>query len=326
VEEETVPIWRRVPVWLWGAIGGAILLAAVIAGATWLGSPGPESLAVVSPTSTPVPATATPIPTADVAATETALAERVAGVVAASLAQTATAMPTSTPTPTDTPTQTPVPPTATAPHTLTSPTPTPISAAIPQPASSISSTVYLRDTRTEAGFAALSADQPYGWKIYEEGRFVYGEAAVPISDTVYHFDEESELGQLPDPWRVEFEFAEALVARTIGESGFDRKKARFWVGTLGDASAVGEDNPYSLTMNLYEGDQLRESVQVWFTVADAADFDEGMVFSAEEVGLGGGGGGGGSPIVPPGQGGEPPGQAKDKKEPPGKSKDKDKDK
>ena len=39
VEEETVPIWRKVPVWVWAVIGGAILLAAVIAGATLRGSP-----------------------------------------------------------------------------------------------------------------------------------------------------------------------------------------------------------------------------------------------------------------------------------------------
>lgn len=103
--------------------------------------------------------------------------------------------------------------------------------------------------------------------IYEEGKFVYGDAAVLTGDTVYHFDK-PEVGpgepeQLPDPWRVEFEFAEALVARTGNQAGFDPKKAQFWVGTLDDASAIGGDNHYSLTMKLYEGNELRESLQVF---------------------------------------------------------------
>ena len=220
VKEEAVPIWRRVPVWVWGAIGGAILLAAGIAGATLRASPtaGSELAAVISPTSmsTPVLATPTLTPTADVAATETAWAVLAADAVAAYLAQTATAEAAFSPTPTDTPTptQTPVPPTATATHTLTPPTPTPAPAAIPEPAGSITLTIYLRDTRTETGFATLSGNQSYGWKIYKEGQYVYGDAAVPIGDTVYHFDEPGDLGQLPEPWRVEFEFEDRLVART----------------------------------------------------------------------------------------------------------------
>ncbi len=314
-----IPLWRKVPVWVWVAIGGVILLAAAIAGTTRVVSPvAGELAAAVSPTSTPEPPTLTP--TADVAATETALAGLAANVMATALAQASATMGASMPTPTDTliPTQTPVPPTATATHTPAPPTPTPVPGAIPQPAGSITLTVYLRDTRTGTGFVTLSAAQPYGWKIYEEGRFVYGEAAVLIGNTVYHFDEPGELGQLPDPWRVEFEFAEALVAHTGHQAGFDARQAQFWVGTLDDTSAVGGDNPYTLTVKLYEGDALRETIQVWFTVADQGDFSESAVFSAEEVGAEGRGGG--PPIVPPGQGGEPPGQAKDKKEPPGKSK------
>lgn len=322
VQETSAPLWRKVPGWVWAAMGGAILLGAVIAGTTWFASPtAGESAVIVSPTSTPEPPTLTP--TADVAATETALASLAANVMATALAQASATMGASMPTLTETlmPTQTPVPPTATATHTPAPPTPTPVPAAIPQPAGPMTLTVYLRDTRTGTGFAALSADQPYGWKIYEEGGFVYGEAAVPIGDTVYHFDEPGELGQLPDPWRVEFEFAEALVAHTGNQAGFEARKAQFWVGTLDDASAVGEDSPYNLTVKLYEGDELRGSVQVWFTVADQGDFSEAVVFSAAEIGSGGGGG---PPIVPPGHGGEPPGQAKDKKEPPGKGKGKEK--
>jgi hypothetical protein len=143
-------------------------------------------------------------------------------------------------------------------------------------------TIYLRDTRAEMGFAALSGDQVNGGMIYEEGKCVYGEAAVQIGNTVYHFDKPEvgpgEPGQLPDPWRVEFEFAEELLARTgnaadCAENGaaFDPQKAQFWVGRLDDDSAVGEESPYSLTMKLYEGNELRKSIQVFFTVADAPE-------------------------------------------------------
>jgi hypothetical protein len=68
---------------------------------------------------------------------------------------------------------------------------------------------------------------------------------------------------------VEFEFADELVARTGNQAGFNSKKAQFWVGTLDSDSAVGEDNRYSLTMKLYEGSELQESIQVFFTVKDA---------------------------------------------------------
>jgi hypothetical protein len=167
-----------------------------------------------------------------------------------------------------------VPPTATATHTLTPPTPVPT--AVPEATGLITLTIYFRQTWTEAGFAELGGDQRYGWKIYRERQCVYGDAAVPITDTIYHFVGQDESGQLPAPWRVEFEFAEELKIQTEQRedcapdgAGFDPKKAWFWVGILDGDSAVGEDNPYSLTMNLYEGNEWRERLQVFFTVADA---------------------------------------------------------
>jgi hypothetical protein len=285
---ETVPIWRRLPVWVWAVIGGTILLAAVIGIAILpIGPKADESLVVLSPTSIPVPPP-TLTPTVGVAATQTAL---VAEVMATTVAQVLATVDASMPTPTNTPTatQTPGPGTATAPHTLTSAAPTAVPTAIPAPTGSIPLTIYLRDTNTETGYAALSSDRRYGWMIYKEGQTVYGDAAVPIGDTVYHFDEPGELGRLPDPWRVEFEFAEALVTRTDGETGFDAKKAWFWAGKLGDASAVAADKPYSLTIKLYKGDELRESLQVFFTVAEQ-EGDVGVVVDT--------GGGGGKPKPP----------------------------
>jgi hypothetical protein len=229
------------------------------------------------PTNTPIP-TSTPTPTPTITPTNT---------------PTPTPTPTVIPTNTPTPTQTPVPPTATATDTPRPPMPTPSPTAISPPTGPIDITIYLRDTRTETGSAALSGDQPNGGMIYEEGKVIYGDAAVQIGDTVYHFDKpEVEPGvpeQLPDPWRVEFEFAQALIARTGGmEPGFDSKKAVFWVGILDGDSAVGEDAPYSLTMKLYKGNELRESIQVFFTVADAPESGGG-----EE-----GGGGIGKPTPP----------------------------
>jgi hypothetical protein len=172
---------------------------------------------------------------------------------------------------------TPVPTAPTSPPVSETPvSETPVSGA------PVDLTIYLRDTRAEMGFAALSGDQVNGGMIYEEGKCVYGEAAVQIGNTVYHFDKPEvgpgEPGQLPDPWWVEFEFAEGLLARTGNAAGcaengaaFDPQKAQFWVGRLDDDSAVGEESPYSLTMKLYEGNELRKSIQVFFTVADAPE-------------------------------------------------------
>jgi hypothetical protein len=239
---------------------------------------GSELPAVVSPTSTPVPAT--PTPTVAIPATQTALAAEVRATVLAQASATADAsipMPTDTPTPT----QTPVPPTATATHTPRPPTPTPTPTTIPQSSGSIALTIYLRDTLTETGFAALSGDQVNGGEIYQENQTVYGDAAVQIGATTYNFDK-----PLPDPWRVEFEFSEELVTHTGGmEPGFDPKKAGFWVGRLDGNSAIGDDHPYSLTMKLYEGNELRKSIQVFFTVADAPE------------GGGGEGGGAATPVL-----------------------------
>ncbi len=156
------------------------------------------------------------------------------------------------------------------------PTQTPTATTSPSVSgvSSPSLTVYLLGTNNPEGFATFPGEEHVdAGMIYTEGRYVYGNVAVRIGDTVYHPDEESspESRQLPDPWRVEFEFDQLLVARTGNAAGFDPKKAQFWVGTLDDDSAVGEDNPYSLTMKLYEGNELRKSIQVFFTVADAPE-------------------------------------------------------
>ena len=243
-------------------------------------TPTPTPTGVPSPTNTPMSPTPIVTPTATYSPARTPTS-------------TATLTPTNTPTPpipiaipitTSTTTYTPTwTPTSTATSTPTD-TPTPTLTATPQLTGPITLTIYLRDTLTETGSVAL--DQPNGGVIYEEGKFVYGHAAVQIGEMTYPLDEEAGPGdaeQLPDPWRVEFEFDQLLVARTGNQAGFDPKKAQFWVGTLDSDSAVGEDKPYSLTIKLYEGEVLRKSIQVFFTVKDAPESP---------------GGGGGTPTKP----------------------------
>jgi hypothetical protein len=232
-------------------------------------TPTPTPTGVPSPTNTPTPTpTATPTPTLS-AVPSSAASPSIA-------TPTATSATTGTPISTaiSTPTQIPMPPTATPPHTSTpTPTRTP----------TVAVTIYLLETLTKEGFVTLSGEQVnmgeiYAGEIYEEGKFVYGNVAVQIGDEVYHSDEELASGKpkpLPDPWRVEFEFDELLVTRTGNRAGYNSKKAQFWVGTLDPHSAVGEDNPYSLTMKLYKGDELRKRIQVLFTVKDAPGSDGG---------------------------------------------------
>jgi len=248
-------------------------------------------MSLSTPTSTP-----TPTPTVAMAATQTALA---AEVKATALAQASATVGASIPTPTDTPIpiQIPVPPTAMATDTPTPtatptatdtprpPTLMPTPTATPQPTGPITLTIYLRHSETD--FVEMSDDQ-VDEGIYTEGKCVYGEAAVQIGETTYHFDKPKvgpgEPKELPDPWRVEFEFAKELKEHTRTAKGddcaegtpdFDRKKAQFWVGTLDLHSAVGEESPYSLTMKLYEGEVLRKSIQVFFTVKDAPESPSG---------------------------------------------------
>jgi tetratricopeptide (TPR) repeat protein len=216
--------------------------------------------------------------------------ERGAYPALAALVPTPTSTPTSTVTPTPTPTSAPISMATSTPTSTSTPistatptptlvpltpilTPTPIPTVVPQLADRIALTIYLRDTLTETGLVALSDDQVNGGEIYREGGFVYGEAAVQIGEMIYHFDKPrvgpDEPQQLPDPWWVEFDFDQLLVARTGNQAGFNAKKAQFWVGTLDDESAVGGDNPYRLVAKLYEGNELRESVRVFFAVKDA---------------------------------------------------------
>ena len=119
----------------------------------------------------------------------------------------------------------------------TAPTGPPISGA------PVDLTVYLRGTNNAQGFAKFSGEHVDAGMIYTEGGYVYGNVAVQIGDTVYHFDEVLASGgpkPLPAPYRLEVKFSDSLLVATEGKPGFNPQKAQFWVGEL-DCNSATQD-------------------------------------------------------------------------------------
>jgi hypothetical protein len=135
-------------------------------------------------------------------------------------------------------------------------------------------TAYLRSTNNAPGVAVfrVSSEMINAGTIYREGGTVYGDVAVRIGGTVYHFDQDPEpvgVEQLPGPYRLEVQFSDSLIAATEGmQPGFNSQKAQFWVGTLDCDSAVSPDKPYKIEMTLYAGEEARKHTEVSFLVAD----------------------------------------------------------
>jgi hypothetical protein len=169
----------------------------------------------------------------------------------------------------------------------TAPTSLPVSGAVDL-------TVYLRGTNNAQGLATFSAEHVDAGTIYVEEGTVYGDVAVRIGDTMYHFDKEPAPGepqQLPAPYRLDVKFSDSLIAATEGiQPGFNPQKAQFWVGTLNCNSAVSE--PYRIEMNLYAGGEARKHTEISFLVTDNPLCGVGP--GPEE----GGGGGEGPPVRP----------------------------
>jgi hypothetical protein len=140
----------------------------------------------------------------------------------------------------------------------------------PASGTSVDLTVYLRGTKQ--GVATFRGEKVNAGTIYNEGGTVYGDVAVQIGSTKYHFDLDPEpvgVEQLPDPYRLEFKFSDSLLAATEGmQPGFDPEKAQFWVGTLNCNSATPPDKPYQIEMTLYAGGEPRKHTEVSFLVAD----------------------------------------------------------
>jgi hypothetical protein len=131
-------------------------------------------------------------------------------------------------------------------------------------------TIYLRSTNNAGGFATFSGEHVDAGAIYSEGSTVYGDVAVRIGDTVYHFDKEPAPGepeQLPASYRLEVKFSDSLIAATEGiQPGLNPQKAQFWVGTLNCNSAVSE--PYRIELTLYAEGEARKHTEISFLVAD----------------------------------------------------------
>jgi hypothetical protein len=151
-------------------------------------------------------------------------------------------------------------------------------------------TVYLRGTNNTQGWATFRGEDVDARTIYTEGGTVYGDVAVQIGDTVYHFEKEPAPGepeQLPDPYRLEFKFSDSLLAATEGIiPGFNPKKAGFWVGTLDCNSAVS-GKPYEIEMTLSAGGEARKHTTVSFLVADDPSCGVGGPETDEDGGGGG---------------------------------------
>ncbi len=149
--------------------------------------------------------------------------------------------------------------------------PSPAPTSPPDGSKSVDLTVYLRSTNNAQGVATFSGEQVNAGTIYNEGGTVYGDVAVRIGDTVYHFDKDPEPGepeQLPTPYRLEFKFSDSLIAATEGiQPGFNPQKAQFWVGTLDCNSAV-PDKPYKIEMTL-SGGKTPKHTEISFLVEDA---------------------------------------------------------
>jgi len=150
--------------------------------------------------------------------------------------------------------------------------PSPAPTSPPNGSKSVDLTVYLRSTNNAQGVATFSGAQVNAGTIYSEGGTVYGDVAVQIGDTVYHFNKDPEPGepeQLPTPYRLEFKFSDSLLAATEGiQPGFNPQKAQFWVGTL-DCNSAAPDKLYKIEMALYAGEETRKRTEVNFLVADA---------------------------------------------------------
>jgi hypothetical protein len=152
-------------------------------------------------------------------------------------------------------------------------TPTPLHSPTPTPTPSCDLTVYLRGTNNAEGFAAFSGEHVDAGSIYTEGAYVYGEVALRIGDSEYHYYEQRELPRLvllhAYPYGMEFQFSDSLSAATKGvRPSFDERGLRFWAGILDCNSATPPDKPYKIEVTLYKEGEIRKHTEISFLVAD----------------------------------------------------------
>jgi serine/threonine-protein kinase len=247
-------------------VGGAMVALGVGSGSVEpTASPTSVPLVAANPTPTPTStATFTPIPTPT---------------------PTFTFIPSSTPTPASTPTSTSRPTsTSTSASTSTSrpsPTPTPttsISTPSPSPSPAVvvttptrvagaaSLTLLLRDTRNAPeGIYAVGDDPSAEPIVYLDGRYVWGEVATRIGDTVFKVnrdapDPDDPTQHLPPHLRLNIEYSAELLAAMknidTDPPGFDDETGEFWVGRFECGSALAVDSSsYWISVQLLEDGQ-----------------------------------------------------------------------
>jgi serine/threonine protein kinase len=278
-------------------VGGAIAALGLGTGSVEpTASPTFVPLVAANPTSTRTPtATFTPIPTPT---------------------PTVTLTPSSMPTPASTPTSTSRPtsaPTSTSRPTPTSrPSPTPkpttsISTSSPSPSPAVvvttptrvtgaaSLTLLLRDTyNVPEGTYAVGDDPPAEPIAYLDGRYVWGEVATRIGDTVFKInrdapDPDDPTQHLPSHLRLNIVYSAELLAAMKDTDkdppGFDRETGEFWVGRFQCGSAVAADSsPYWISVQLLENDQEIASGRYVIGVLNNPDCEDE---SSEDGGPGG---------------------------------------
>lgn len=119
----------------------------------------------------------------------------------------------------------------------------------------------------------IGSENPNAGVVYEEGLFVYGEVVVQIGDTAYHIDRqnrdpEAPEQHLPAPYSLEIVFPAEVMTRFEGEPGYDPRTGEFWIGTLKCDSQRGADIPYTLTVKVSIGDEVKAKQDFYFGVLD----------------------------------------------------------
>ena len=139
----------------------------------------------------------------------------------------------------------------------------------PVPTVPVGLTLYMRGTNNAEGYYEFPHGVTVG-NIYTEGAYVYGDVAVQIEGTVYHFDHEpgeNEPDKLPEPWWVEINISGNLRDVTEGGTEINRERAQFWAGRLTCDSGLS-DQAYEIQVILHEGRHSRGWVHVRFFVED----------------------------------------------------------
>jgi hypothetical protein len=156
-------------------------------------------------------------------------------------------------------------------------------------------TLLLRDTyNVPEGIYAVGDDPSAEPIVYLDGRYVWGEVATRIGDTVFKInrdapDPDDPTQHLPPHLRLNIEYSAELLAAMkdidTNPPGFDPETGEFWVGRFECGSAVAADSsPYWISVQLLENDQEIASGRYVIGVLNNPDCEDE---SSEDGGPGG---------------------------------------